>query len=162
MTRDAESELTIVRDILASAPAQQDSLLPLLQQIQNRLGFVPSEALALIAHALNLSRAEVYGVASFYHDLRHAPCGRHVIQLCQAEACQAVGCRALLAHAEQRLGVAVGETSTDGLITLQRAYCFGNCACGPTLRIGDRLLGRVGAADFDDLVDTLRAQGAPQ
>jgi len=162
MNRDAESELTIVRDILASAPAQQDSLLPLLQEIQSRLGYVPTGSLPLIAHTLNLSRAEVYGVASFYHDLRDARCGRHVIQFCQAEACQAVGCRALLSHAERRLGVAVGQTTADGLITLQRAYCFGNCACGPTLRVGDRLLGRVEPADFDELVRALQARSEPQ
>lgn len=157
MTRD-ESELTIVRDVLASMPARQDRLLPILHEIQHRVGYVPPSALPHIAQALNLSRAEVYGVASFYHDLRDAPAGRHVIELCQAEACQAVGCRSLLAHAQQRLGISVGETTSDGRITLQRTYCFGNCACGPTLRVGDRVVGRVDAARFDTLVSELHAQ----
>jgi formate dehydrogenase subunit gamma len=156
MTRD-ESELTIVRDVLASTPARQDRLLPLLHEIQHRLGYVPPSALPLIAQTLNLSRAEVHGVASFYHDIRDAPAGRHIIELCQAEACQAVGCRALLTHAQHRLGICVGETTSDGRITLQRTYCFGNCACGPTLRIGDRVVGRVDAAGFDALVSELEA-----
>jgi formate dehydrogenase subunit gamma len=156
MTRD-ESELTIVREVLASMPARQDRLLPLLHEIQHRVGYIPPSSLPLIAQTLNLSRAEVYGVASFYHDLRDTPSGRHVIELCQAEACQAVGCRALLAHAQQRLGVSVGETTSDGRITLRRTYCFGNCACGPTLRVGDRVVGRVDAASFDTLVSELQA-----
>jgi formate dehydrogenase subunit gamma len=157
MTRD-ESELTIVRDVLASTPARQDGLLPLLHDIQDRVGHIPAAALPLIAQTLNLSRAEVYGVASFYHDLKDAPRGKHVIELCQAEACQAVGCRGLLTHAEQQLGISVGETTPDGLITLRRTYCFGNCACGPTLRVGDRVVGRVDAASFDVLISALQAQ----
>lgn len=157
MTRD-ESELTIVREVLASMPARQDLLLPLLHEIQHQVGYVPSTALPLIAQTLNLSRAEVHGVASFYHDLRDAPVGSHVIELCQAEACQAVGCRALLAHAEHRLGISVGETTPDRRITLQRTYCFGNCACGPTLRVADRVVGRVDAAGFDSLVAELQGQ----
>lgn len=157
MTRD-ESELTIVRGVLASLPARQDSLLPLLHEIQHQVGYVPASALPLIAQTLNLSRAEVYGVASFYHDLHDTPRGLHVIELCQAEACQAVGCRALLAHAQRRLGISVGETTSNGRITLQRTYCFGNCACGPTLRVGDRVVGRVDASGFDTLVSELEAQ----
>src|SRR5262249_9558034 len=128
MTRN-ESELTIGRDVLASVPRLQGGLLPVLRDTHHRIGYVPASALPLVAETLNLSHAEVHGVASFYHDLKEAPAGRHVIELCQAEACQAVGCRVLLAHAQTRLGISVGKTTADGRFTLQRTYCFGNCAC---------------------------------
>jgi formate dehydrogenase subunit gamma len=162
MNRDAQAELALVRDVLAAHASTQDALLPVLLDIQRRMGFVPKSAVAVVAQALNLSRADVHGVASFYHDLRDAPAGRHVIALCQAEACQAVGCRALSAHAQQRLGVPLGGTTADGLITLERAYCFGNCACGPTVQVDDDLFGRVTSARFDQLVGDLQQRRAPR
>jgi formate dehydrogenase subunit gamma len=161
-TADTQAELALVRDVLAAHASTQDALLPVLQDIQHRIGWVPQSAVNLVAQALNLSRADVHGVASFYHDLRDAPAGRHVIQLCQAEACQAVGCRGLAAHAQRRLGIPLGATTSDGIITLERAYCFGNCACGPTVRVDDRLLGRVTDAGFDRLVADLRQPSGPQ
>jgi len=108
-----------------------------------------------VSAAFNLSRAEVYGVVSFYGDLRESPVGEHVVQLCMAEACQAVGCRALARHAEATLGVALGGSTQDGRVHLEAAFCFGNCALGPTVRIGDRVHGAVSEARFDALMASL-------
>ena len=131
------------------------SLLPLLHALQESLGYVPPDSVPAIASALNLSRAEVHGVISFYHDFRQAPAGRNHVQLCRAEACQAVGARELEAHAGAALGIALGETTSDGAITLDEVYCLGNCACGPSVRIGDRVHGRVDANRFDELLAEL-------
>ncbi len=127
-------------------------LLPLLHAIQGMEGCIPEHAVPAIATALNLSRAEVHGVISFYHDFRTEPAGRHTVQLCRAEACQAVGARALEQHACNALGVPVGETTEDGTVTLEGVYCLGNCACGPSVRIGDRVYGRVDGVRFDALL----------
>ncbi len=132
-------------------------LLPLLHAIQAELGHIPADAVAPIAVGLGLSRAEVYGVISFYHDFRTAPAGRHTVQICRAEACQAVGARALERHAAERLGIAPGETTADGAVTLEGVYCLGNCACGPSVRIGDRVHARVDAARLDQLLADCRA-----
>jgi len=131
-------------------------LLPLLHAIQGMEGCIPEHAVPAIATALNLSRAEVHGVISFYHDFRTGPAGRRTVQICRAEACQAVGSRALEQHACDALGIAVGETTADGAVTLEGVYCLGNCACGPSVRIGDRVYGRVDSARFDALLDTRR------
>ena len=130
-------------------------LLPLLHAIQDAVGHVPAESVPRIATALNLSRAEVHGVISFYHDFRQAPAGRHRVQLCRAEACQAVGARELEAHAAAALGIEPGATTADGGITLDAVYCLGNCACGPSVRIGDRVYGRVDPPRFDELLQQL-------
>src|SRR5262249_6553671 len=139
--------------ILAASPSNYDRLLPALLDIQRRVGFVPPASIAAIARHFNLSRADVHGVVTFYQDLRSAPPGRHIVQICQAEACQAVGCRALTAHAERRLGVRIGDG--DARITLIAGYCFGNCACGPTVRIDEAVHGRVTPQRFDALIDAL-------
>jgi len=132
-------------------------LLPLLHAIQGLEGCIPEDVVPAIATALNLSRAEVHGVVSFYHDFRTTPGGCHTVQICRAEACQAVGARALERHACDALGIAVGETTADGAVTLEGVYCLGNCACGPSVRIGDRVYGRVDGARFDALLDARRA-----
>ena len=135
-------------------------LLPILHAVQDALGFVPAGCVPLIARELNLSRAEVHGVLSFYHWFRSAPVGRHVIHLCRAEACQAMGARALEAHAKQKLGIDFHATTADGAFTLEPVYCLGNCACSPALLIDGQLHGRVDAERFDALlVETLEAQG---
>ena len=124
-------------------------LIPILHGIQDALGYVPDDAVPLVAHALNLSRAEVEGVVSFYHYFRrHAP-GRHVIHLCRAEACQSMNARALEAHAKRRLGVDFHGTSADGAFTLEPVYCLGNCALSPAMMIDGELYGRVSADRFD-------------
>lgn len=137
-----------------------DELLEILHAIQHELGYVPEECLPQIADALNLSRAEVYGVISFYHDYKREPIGRHLIKLCRAEACQAMGTNALCAHAEKKLGAAMGETSKDGAFTLEAVYCLGNCALSPAMMIGEKLYGRLDAKRFDAIVDTLKAEAA--
>lgn len=147
-----------VRAALAANQDKPGALLPVLHAVQDALGFVPKDAIALIAFDLNLSRAEVHGVISFYHAFRTEPPGRHVIALCRAEACQAVGAAALEAHAKRTLGVAFHGTTADGALTLEPVYCLGNCALGPSVMIdGSTLCGRVSAMRFDQIVGDLRA-----
>ncbi|MBB3231518.1 formate dehydrogenase subunit gamma [Halomonas stenophila] len=134
------------------------ALLPILHAIQDRVGYVPEGAVPIIAESLGQTRAEVHGVISFYHHFRTSPPGRHVLQVCRAEACQAVGARALEAHARARLGVDYHQTTRDREITLEAVYCLGNCACGPSIRVDDEVRGRVTPDAFDALVDELRTQ----
>ena len=133
------------------------ALLPVLHTIQDKLGHVPPNAVPMIASALSLSRAEVHGVISFYHDFRTEPPGEHTVQLCRAEACQSMGSRELEQHALQKLGVAYGETTPDGLFTVEPVYCLGNCACAPSIRINDEIHARVSTARFDELIAGLEA-----
>lgn len=132
------------------------ALLPLLHEVQHALGYVPPDAVPVIAEALNLSRAEVHGVVSFYHDFRDHPSGRHVMKICLAESCQAVGCDALMTLAQQRLGVELHGTTQDGAITLEPVYCLGNCALSPALMVDHDVHGRVTPEKFDALVAGLR------
>ncbi len=128
------------------------ALMLILHEIQDRFGYVPRGAAPIIAQALNLSRAEVHGVATFYHDFRHQPPGRDVIRLCRAEACQAMGAVALAEHVRGRLGVEFGETTRDGAFTLEAVYCLGNCGCSPAMVLAGELHGRVSLARFDELL----------
>jgi formate dehydrogenase subunit gamma len=120
-----------VLDSCARLKTLPGALLPILHEVQGALGYVPKDAVPLIAHALNLSRAEVHGVISFYHYFRTTKPGRHVVQLCRAEACQAVGAAQLEKHARRSLGVDFHGTTADGAVTLEPVYCLGNCALGP-------------------------------
>jgi formate dehydrogenase subunit gamma len=128
------------------------ALMLILHEVQDRFGYVPRESVPVIAHALNLSRAEVHGVVSFYHDFRSEPPGRNVIRLCRAESCQAMGAVALAEHVRARLGVGFGETTRDGAFTLEPVYCLGNCGCSPAMMLNDELYGRVSPARFDELL----------
>lgn len=134
------------------------ALLPILHALQDRFGFVPSDAIPLIAESLKTTRAEVHGVITFYHHFRTTPPGRHVVQVCRAEACQAVGGRALEAHVKSRLGVDYHQTTPDREITLEAVYCLGNCACGPSVRVNDEVRGRITPEAFDALMDELQTQ----
>jgi formate dehydrogenase subunit gamma len=134
------------------------ALMLILHEVQDRFGFVPRESVRIIADALNLSRAEVHGVATFYHDFRHEPPGRNVIRMCRAESCQATGAVALAEHARRRLGIDFGQTTRDGTFTLEAVYCLGNCGCSPAMVLNEELFGRVDATLFDELVSQL---GAP-
>lgn len=131
---------------------REGPLLPMLHAIQDAFGHVPDEAVRFLADLLNLSRAEVHGVVSFYHDFRRSPAGRHVVKLCCAEACQAMGSRRLQAELESALGIALGETTPDGRVTLEPVYCLGNCALSPAALIDGRLHGRLDAARVRALV----------
>jgi formate dehydrogenase subunit gamma len=126
-------------------------LLPILHAIQGRLGWVAPRLVPLIAHELNLSRAEVHGVISFYHYFRQHEPGRHVIYVCRAEACQSVGARELEAHAKRALGIDFQGTSADGRYSLEAVYCLGNCACGPSMMIDRELHSYVTPGRFDDI-----------
>jgi len=145
--------------ILAAIERQRDApgaLLPILHGVQAALGHVPAAAVPLIAQGLNLSRAEVHGVVSFYHWFRTRPPGRHVLHLCRAEACQAMGGVALERHVLSRLGIGFHERTADGAFTLEPVYCLGNCACAPSLMLDGELHGRVGPESFDRLVSARR------
>jgi len=124
-------------------------LLPVLHAVQHEFGHVPEQAVPVIADELNLSRAEVHGVVTFYHDFRRAPAGQHIVKLCRAEACQSMGCEALVERAEDRLGIACGETTPDGRVTLEAIYCLGLCATSPSAMIDGRLVGRLDAETLD-------------
>ena len=132
-------------------------LLQVLHAVQDELGYVPLEATRLIAHALNLSRAEVHGVVTFYRHFRRAPAGRHVVRVCQAEACRSMHCEDLTAHAKARLGVDFHQTTADGRFSLEPVYCLGNCACSPALMIDQELHGRVTKDRFDELLATVES-----
>jgi formate dehydrogenase subunit gamma len=145
--------------VTAAIEANKDrpgALMPMLHAIQHAVGYVPEDSVEEIARALNLSRAEVHGVISFYHDFRRSAPGRHVLKICRAESCQAVGAEALIAHAKRHLGVDFHGTTPDGAITLEPVYCLGNCALSPALLVGEEIHGRVTPARFDALVNDLR------
>jgi formate dehydrogenase subunit gamma len=132
-------------EIIAQHREREGALLPILHALQEAFGCVPEAAAPLIAEALNISRAEAHGVITFYHDFRRAPPGRHVLKLCRAEACQAAGGDALAAQAEQRLGVAIGNTTPDLRVTLEPVYCLGLCATAPSAMLDGRVVGRLDA-----------------
>ena len=131
--------------------------LPILHAIQDRLGYVPPAALDRIAKALNLSRADVHGVLTFYHDFRTSPPGRHVLKLCRAEACQAMGSEALAETLKSLAGTDFGSTSPDAAVTIENVYCLGNCACSPALMLDGSLEGRVTAGRLEEIVAEARA-----
>ena len=133
------------------------ALLPILHAVQDALGYVPRDAVPLIANALNLSRADVHGVVTFYHYFRSEPCGRHVVQICRAESCQAMGATALEAHAKATLGLDWHATTRDGAVTLEPVYCLGNCALSPAVMIDGELHGRVTPESFDALLAQTRS-----
>ncbi|TNE36525.1 MAG: formate dehydrogenase subunit gamma, partial [Alphaproteobacteria bacterium] len=138
--------------ILAPYLEERGGLLPALQAVQKAKGHVPREWIGAIAEVFNLSRAEVFGTLSFYHDLHETLQGNRVVRICQAEACQAVGARELASHAKTSLGVEFGETTPDGAVTLEAVYCLGNCACGPSAQIGEKVCGSVTPERFDGLL----------
>jgi formate dehydrogenase subunit gamma len=142
----------IVTGVVARLKDTPGALLPILHAIQSAVGYVPPDAVPVLANALNLSRAEVHGVISFYHYFRESPPGRHTIRLCRAEACQSVNQRGLEAYAKQALGVDFHGTTDDGAFSFEPVYCLGNCACSPAMMIDDELYGRVTPARFDALV----------
>lgn len=150
---DIEAHVLAVTERLKHEPGP---LLEVLHGVQDTLGCVPPEAVPIIARELNLSRAEVHGVVSFYHRFRRAPPGRHVLELCRAESCRALGARALEAHVRSRLGIDYGQTTADGKVTLEPVYCLGNCACSPAVMLDGQLHGRVTAERLDALLAACR------
>ena len=147
---------TTIQEILTRHIGVAGALLPILHDIQDALGYIPPDAVETIAEAQNLSRAEVHGVITYYHHFRSAPVGRNIVQICRAEACQAMGAEALLAHAETQLGCKAHHTTPDGCFTLQAAYCLGLCASSPSIMINDTVHARVTHQVFDALMTEAR------
>ena len=139
-------------EIITEHNQLEGATLVILHALQEAFGYVPEPAIPMIAAALNLSRAEVHGVFTFYHDFRHKPAGRHVLKLCRAEACQAAGGDALAARAESKLGIAIGHTTADQRVTLEPIYCLGLCATAPSAMLDGRLVGRLDEARIDALI----------
>ena len=131
------------RAIVSHLRSLEGPLLPILHEVQDEFGYVPQEALPVIAHELNLSRAEVHGVMTFYHDYRDHPAGRHVLKLCRAEACQSMGGDQMAERVKKLLGIDFHQTTLDGSVTLEPVYCLGLCACAPAAMLDGELYGRV-------------------
>ncbi|MDG2376930.1 MAG: formate dehydrogenase subunit gamma [Woeseiaceae bacterium] len=146
----------IATEIIHQFDSKPELLVQVLHAFVDRYGFVSEEAIRQIADELNLSRADVHGVVSFYHDFRTTPPGKHTVMICQAEACQAMGSRELTAHAERKLRIEMHNTSEDGNVSLEPVYCLGNCACSPAVMIDDKVHGRVDAGKLDKLIDACR------
>ena len=145
----------LVASIIARLKNIPGAMLPILHGIQDALGYVPAGAVPLIATELNVSRAEVHGVISYYHHFRQQSAAQNVLQICRAEACQARGADALVAHAKASLGCDFHGTSSDGQFTLEPVYCLGLCSSGPNLMLGDDLHAQVSTAKFDRLVERM-------
>jgi formate dehydrogenase subunit gamma len=154
MTESSSIRAT-VQEIITTLKNKPGALLPILHSVQNALGYVPAESVPDIAKALNLSRAEVHGVISFYHYFRDTQPGKHTIHLCRAESCQAMGGKQLENHVKTRLGIDFHETTTDGKFTLEPVYCLGNCACSPAMQIGEEIYGRVSVTKFDETINDM-------
>jgi len=139
-------------EIIAANRHYEGPTIVILHAMQEAFGYIPEPVIPMIAEVLNLSRAEVHGVFTFYHDFRHEPAGKHVLKLCRAEACQAAGGDAIAVRAEKKLGIAIGNTTPDGRVTLEPIYCLGLCATAPSAMIDGRVVGRLDDKRIDALV----------
>ena len=146
------------REIIAARASLDGAMLPILHALQEEFGYVDQRATPLIADALNVSRAEVHGVVSFYHDFREAPAGRHVLKICRAESCQAMGVEALVERLELVHRIGMGATTADGGLTIEPVYCLGNCALSPAALLDGEPMGRLDAHAVDAIVT--RCSGA--
>lgn len=166
MSKSADFDVRVAEELMAAEVAAArafygedaggaTALLPILHALQSRFGCVSPQALPLIAQRLNISQADVRGVVSFYHDFREQPAGRHLLQLCRAEACQARGVERIAMHLQAAHGLRPGETKDQ--VTLQNAYCLGLCAQGPAARVGERLWAELDEAKIDALIVQLRS-----
>ena len=153
----AEFDPERAAQIIAAQAHSEGATLPVLHALQAEFGWVPDEAVPLVAAALNLSRAEVHGVVSFYHDFRRRPPGRHVLKLCRAEACQAMGGDALAAQAQAALQIGWGGTSADGAVTLEPVFCLGLCACAPAALLDQDVVGALDGKKLAQLLDQVRS-----
>jgi formate dehydrogenase subunit gamma len=141
--------INLAKEVVSDNEDTPGPLIEILHEVQRRLGYIPPSMVPTIAECLNLSRAEIHGVISFYHFFRSAPPGRHIVKICRAEACQAMGSGRLEEHAKESLNIEYHETTKDGSITLEPVYCLGNCACAPAIRIDDTVHANVDAKVFD-------------
>jgi formate dehydrogenase subunit gamma len=148
----APAQREAVLRVVAANRSRPGALIEILHGVQAELGFIPAAAVPVLAEELNMSRAEVHGVVTFYHYFRHAAPGRQIVRVCQAESCQAVGAEALTRHVKQRLGIDFHETTADGEFTLEPVYCLGNCACSPAVMKDEEICGKVTPQRFDELL----------
>jgi formate dehydrogenase subunit gamma len=148
-----ETTGSTVRAVVAAHRGQRGSLLPILHAVQAQLGWVPADAIAVLAEELNLSRAEVHGVVTFYHDFRGEPAGRTTVRVCRAEACQALGAERLAAWVGDRTGLEPGQTASDGSLSIEQVFCLGNCALGPSVQVNERVYGRVDETRLASILD---------
>jgi len=156
------SERETVRRIVEDMKGRPGPLIEVLHSVQAALGYVPADAVPLIAEVLNISRAEVHGVITFYHFFRETPPGRHTVHLCRAESCKSMGADELAAHAKGRLGVDFHETTADGSFTLEPVFCLGNCACSPAAMIDGQLYGRLTPQRLDALIAEQQKSNGPK
>ncbi|MBN2759334.1 MAG: formate dehydrogenase subunit gamma [Rhodobacteraceae bacterium] len=152
MTQSNTSDTDQIDRIIAAHSALEGPLLPILHALQDAFGHVPVTAHAPICDALNISKAELHGVISFYHDFRDTPAGRHVVKICRAEACQAMGGAALAESVLAKLGLDWHGTTANGAVTIEPVYCLGLCACAPAAMVDNRVVGRVNATKLDKLL----------
>lgn len=152
MTHNIDWRMDDVKTIIQELKAKPGALLPVLHAIQHYIGYLPDSVVPIIAQEMLLTRAEVHGVISFYHHFHSHKTGKHIVEICRAEACQAVGSRQLEKHAKTSLGIDFAETTPCDNVTLEPVYCLGNCATGPSVRINDTIHGRVTEARFDELM----------
>lgn len=149
---DAQTKETM-QAILSELGSLEGPLLPILHAVQAEWGFIPGDVVQIIADHLNITRAEVHGVITFYHDFRDAPAGKHVVKICRAEACQSVGANALSERAFEKLGVAWHGTTANGNVTLEPVYCLGLCACAPAAMVDGKVVGRLNADKLDAILE---------
>lgn len=154
---DSGTIQTTVQEIITNLKGLPGALLPILHGIQDKLGYIPAECVSDIARELDLSRAEVHGVISFYHYFRDTPPGRKTIHLCRAESCQAMGAQVLEEHIKGRLGIDYHQTTADGAFSLEPVYCLGLCACSPSMQIDEEVYGRVTSESFDAIIKETEA-----
>jgi formate dehydrogenase subunit gamma len=143
-------------EIIAAHARQEGAALPILHALQESFGHVPEEAVPMVAAALNLTRAEIHGIVTFYHDFREAPAGRHRLKLCRAEACQSMGGDELAAAAQKELRIGWGETTLDGRVTLEPVFCLGLCACAPAAMLDGKVFGGLDRARLGALIERAR------
>ena len=146
----------VVSRIVRELKAKPGALIPILHGIQEELGYVPEDAVPIIATELNLTRAEVHGVVTFYHDFRSHPAGRHIVKVCQAESCQAAGSVKMTEHAKKVLDIDFHQTTADRSCTLEPVYCLGNCALSPSVMVDNEVFGRVDEQRFDEILEEIR------
>ncbi len=139
-------DATLAAEVIAENATRPGAMLPVLHALQERFGCIPKPSVPMVAEALNLTRAEVHGIVTFYHDFREVPPGRHVLKLCRAEACQSMGAAALASRLLERLGIGWGETTADGGVTVEPVYCLGLCACAPAALLDGEPMGRIDEA----------------
>jgi formate dehydrogenase subunit gamma len=159
--RASASKADRVRAVVDAHRGDRGALLPILHDIQAEFGYIDQDVLPLLATELNLSRADVHGVVSFYQDFRSEPAGRSSVRICRAEACQSVGAEQLVEHAQQAFGTKPGQTNAAGSVTLDQVFCLGNCALGPAAQINGRLYGRLDPSRLDAIVAAAAETGTP-